>query len=116
MAKNLSTPKPFIIFTDFFYSLSRSISASESNSESIRRKIKLLLSSTLAEVKRRGSLSSELKVNATQINNLGKNLISRKTGDIKIIAKAIDNSQSADKVPISIELLSIDKILKNDTK
>ncbi len=88
------------------------ISLEYSDSESIRKKIKLLLSSTLAEVKRRGSLSSELKVNASQINNLGKTLVSRKNGDIQIIAKAIDNSQSADKVSISLELQSIEKILK----
>ncbi len=70
----------------------------------------------MAEVKRRGSLSSELKVNAAQINNLGKSLISRKKGDIKIIAKSIDNSQSADQVQISLELQSLDKFLKNKTR
>ena len=95
---------------------SENISLSQSDPESIRKKIKLLLSSTLAEVKRRGSLSSELKVNANQINDLGKNLLSRKEGEIKIIAKAIDNSQSADEVSISLELRSLDKILKNNTK
>ena len=95
---------------------SEDISLSNSDSDSIRKKIKLLLSSTLAEVKRRGSLSSELKVNATQINNLGKNLLRRKEGEIKIIAKAIDNSQSADEVSISLELRSVDKILKNKTR
>ncbi len=92
------------------------ISLEQSDSESVRKKIKLLLSSTLAEVKRRGSLSSELKVNAAQINNLGKSLISRKKGDIKIIAKSIDNSQSADQVQISLELQSFDKFLKNKTR
>ena len=90
------------------------ISLSQSDSESIRRKIKLLLSSTLAEVKRRGSLSSELKVNATQINNLGRNLVSKKNGDIQIVAKSIENTQSADKVSISIELKYIDKVLEKD--
>jgi len=83
------------------------------DSESIRKKIKLLLSSTLAEVKRRGSLSSELKINANQINNLGKSLVDKKTGDFQIIAKAMDNSQSADKVPISLELKSLEKVSKN---
>ena len=90
------------------------ISLSNSNSESIRKKIKLLLSSTLAEVKRRGSLSSELKVNATQINNLGRNLVGTKNGDIQIVAKSIENTQSADKVSISIELKYIDKVLEKD--
>ena len=92
------------------------ISLENSDSESVRKKIKLLLSSTLAEVKRRGSLSSELKVNAIQINNLGKNLVIRQKGDFKIIAKAIDNSQSADKVGISLELQSIEEIIKENTK
>ena len=95
---------------------SENISLSNSNSESIRKKIKLLLSSTLAEVKRRGSLSSELKVNATQINNLGRNLVSTKNGYIQIISKALDNSQSADKVSISLELKSLEKALKKNTK
>ena len=95
---------------------SENISLSNSNSESIRKKIKLLLSSTLAEVKRRGSLSSELKVNATQINNLGRNLVGTKNGDIQIVAKSIENTQSADKVSISIELKYIDKVLEKDTQ
>ena len=95
---------------------SEDISLSQSDAESIRKKIKLLLSSTLAEVKRRGSLSSELTVNASQINNLGKNLVSRKKGDIQIIAKAIDDSQSADKVSISLELKSLEILLENNSK
>ena len=95
---------------------SEEISLSTPDSEFIRKKIKLLLSSTLAEVKRRGSLSSELKVNATQINNLGQSLVGRKNVDIQIIAKAIDNTQSADQVSISLEIKSLDKYLKNDTK
>ncbi len=92
------------------------ISLAQYDSESIRRKIKILLSSTLAEVKRRGSLSSELKINATQINNLGKNLVAKKKGDFQIIAKAIDNSQSADKVEISLELQSLEKALEKKNK
>ena len=92
------------------------ISLANSSSEAIRKKIKLLLSSTLAEVKRRGSLSSELKVNASQINNLGKNLVVRKKGNIKILAKAIDDSQSADKVAISLEIESLERSLVNNTK
>ena len=86
------------------------INALELDSESIRKKIKLLLSSTLAEVKRRGSLSSELKINANQINNLGKNLLGRGKGDFQIIAIAINNSESADRVSISLELKSLKNI------
>ena len=95
---------------------SENISLSDSDSESVTKKIKLVLSSTLAEVKRRGSLSSELKVNATQINDLGKSLVGRKKGDIQIIAKSINNTQSADKVSVSLELLSLEKTLKSNKK
>ena len=85
------------------------ISLSKSDSDSISKKINLLMASSLAEVRRRGSLSSELKINANQINNLGKYLASKKKGDFQIIARAIDNSQSADKVSVSFELKSLDK-------
>jgi len=95
---------------------SENISLAQSDSESIRKKIKLLLSSTLAEVKRRGSLSTELQVNANQITNLGKSLVSQKKGDIQIIAKSINNSQSADKVSISLELQPFENVLKKYKK
>ena len=68
------------------------ISLLDSDSETISKKINLLMASSLAEVRRRGSLSSELKINANQINNLGKYLVSRKKGDFQIIARALDNS------------------------
>ena len=48
------------------------------------------MASTLAEVRRRGSLSSELKINANQINNLGKSLVNKKKGDFQIIARALE--------------------------
>ena len=89
------------------------ISLSKSDSESISKKINLLMASTLAEVRRRGSLSSELKINANQINNLGKYLVSKKKGDFQIIARALDDSQSAEKVSISLELQSLEKSILN---
>ena len=85
------------------------LSLLESDSESISKKINLLMASTLAEVRRRGSLSSELKINANQINNLGKYLINKKKGDFQIIARALDNSQSADKVSVSLEVMSLEE-------
>ena len=85
------------------------VSLSKSDSESISKKINLLMASTLAEVRRRGSLSSELKINANQINNLGKYLVSIKKGEFQIIARAIKDSQSAEKVSISLELKSLEK-------
>ena len=89
-----------------------SISLSDSDAESISKKINLLMASTLAEVRRRGSLSSELQINANQINNLGKYLVNQKKGDFQIIARAVDNNQSADKVSISLELKSLEEIIK----
>ena len=88
------------------------ISLSKSDSESISKKINLLMASTLAEVRRRGSLSSELQINANQINNLGKYLVNQKKGDFQIIARAVDNNQSADKVSVSLELKSLEEIIK----
>ena len=89
------------------------VSLSKSDSESISKKINLLMASTLAEVRQRGSLSSELKINANQINNLGKYLVSKKKGDFQIIARALDDSQSAEKVSISLELQSLEKSILN---
>ena len=88
------------------------VSLSKSDSESISKKINLLMASTLAEVRRRGSLSSELQINANQINNLGKYLVNQKKGDFQIIARAVDNNQSADKVSVSLELKSLEEIIK----
>ncbi len=89
------------------------ISLSKSDSESISKKINLLMASTLAEVRRRGSLSSELKINANQINNLGKYLVSKKKGDFQIFSRALDDSQSAEKVSVSLELKSLEKSISN---
>ncbi len=89
-----------------------SISLIDSDAESISKKINLLMASTLAEVRRRGSLSSELQINANQINNLGKYLVNQKKGDFQIIARAVDNNQSADKVSVSLELKSLEEIIK----
>ena len=89
------------------------VSLSKSDSETISKKINLLMASTLAEVRRRGSLSSELKINANQINNLGKYLVNIKKGDFQIIARALEDSQSAEKVSVSLELKSLEKSISN---
>ena len=89
------------------------ISLSDSDSESISKKINLLMASTLAEVRRRGSLSSELQINANQINNLGKYLVSKKKGEFQIITRAVDTHQSADKVSVSLELKSLEEFIRS---
>ena len=45
-------------------------------------------------------------------DNLGKNLVSIENGEYQIIAKSINNSQSADKVSISLELQSLYRVLR----
>ena len=92
------------------------ISLLDSDSETISKKINLLMASTLAEVRSRGSLSSELEINANQINNLGKYLVSKKNGDFQIIARALDNSYSADKVSVSLEIVSLEKPIQKKSK
>jgi uncharacterized protein (DUF3084 family) len=89
------------------------VSLSKSDSESISKKINLLMASTLAEVRRRGSLSSELKINANQVNNLGKYLVSINKGEFQIITRALEDSQSAEKVSVSLELKSLEKSISN---
>ncbi len=91
------------------------ISLLDSDAESISKKINLLMASTLAEVRRRGSLSSELQINANQINNLGKYLVIQKKGDFKIIARAVANHQTADKVSVSLELQSSEEIIRSNS-
>ena len=86
---------------------------SKSDSESISKKINLLLASTLAEVRRRGSLSSDLKINTNEINNLGKYLVGRKNGNFRITARSINNTQSADEVSISLEIQTLERDLSN---
>ena len=89
------------------------VSLSKSDSESISKKINLLMASTLAEVRRRGSLSSELKINPNQINNLGKYLVSIKKGEFQILASALEDRQSAEKVSVSLELKSFENSISN---
>tara|TARA_Y100001968_G_scaffold243720_1_gene227620 strand:+ start:9215 stop:10213 length:999 start_codon:yes stop_codon:yes gene_type:complete len=70
----------------------------------ISRKIKILLSSTLAEVKRRGSLISELQINANDINTLAEKL--EKRNDYMFALESISNGDSytADKVSVKLKI------------
>ena len=38
--------------------------------------------------------------------------MNQKKGDFQIIARAVDNNQSADKVSVSLELKSLEEIIK----
>lgn len=90
------------------------LSLSKSDSESISKKINLLMASTLAEVRRRGSLSSELKINANQINNLGKYLVSNKKRESsKLLLELLKIVKVQKKVSVSLELKSLEKSISN---
>ncbi len=78
----------------------------ERSSEGIRKRINLLLASTLAEVKRRGSLSTGLEFNANKINSLGNSLISRNPSKVELEAVSLRNSDIADSVAIDIKISS----------
>ncbi len=74
----------------------------ETSSDAIRRRLKLLLASTFAEVKRRGSLTSRLQFDANMVNELGQSMLERKIGSVKLQAVSIRSSDTAD--PISVVL------------
>ena len=76
----------------------------ELSRNAISRKIKLLLSSTLAEVKRRGSLSSELQINANEINKLVERIQKRNYYILTLESIAIQSSYTAEKVSIKLKI------------
>tara|TARA_Y100001968_G_scaffold324054_1_gene362697 strand:- start:716 stop:1720 length:1005 start_codon:yes stop_codon:yes gene_type:complete len=82
------------------------VQANEIELDLISKRIKLLLASTLAEVKRRGSLTEGLQFNADSINKLGLLLKNRDQDIIQIESVSLRNSYTSD--PVSI-LLRISK-------
>ncbi len=80
------------------------IQSNELDSDSIRKKVKLLLASTFAEIKRRGSLSSELQIDANTMNNLGQALRNHKGGEIQLETLAINDSDTADQVAVLLQI------------
>ena len=74
--------------------------------EDINKQIKILLSSTLAEIKRRGSLSSDLKISPGQINKITNKLIERKHASVKLITVSLDNRYTLDTVSVRVELVN----------
>ncbi len=70
----------------------------------INKKIKLLLASTLAEVKRRGSLSLGLQFDPNAINSLIKELRIRRPTKMELRSIALRDSDTADPVVIFLDL------------
>ena len=69
----------------------------------MRNRLSLLLASTLAEVKRRGSLSSGLQFDGSEMNRLGKALLKRSQERIELEAVALRNSDTADPVAVVLQ-------------
>ena len=78
------------------------VAGKEANPEAVRNRINLLLASTLAEVRRRGSLSQGLQFDANAVNRLARELTERSGGRVELEAVAVQRSETAD--PIAIEL------------
>ncbi len=72
--------------------------------ESISKRIKLLLATTFAEAKRRGSLGTGLQFDASEINILAKSLVNRKKGEVSLESFALRNTFTADQVSIAIRV------------
>jgi len=78
------------------------LASQDTNPEAVRNRINLLLASTLAEVRRRGSLSQGLQFDANAVNTLARELTDRSGGRVEVEAVAMRRSETAD--PIAIEL------------
>ena len=78
------------------------VAGQDTNPEAAQNRINLLLASTLAEVRRRGSLSQGLQFDANAVNRLARELTERSGGRVELQAVAVRRSETAD--PIAIEL------------
>ena len=64
------------------------LASQDTNPEAVRNRINLLLASTLAEVRRRGSLSQGLQFDANAVNTLARELTERSGGLVELEAVA----------------------------
>ena len=69
----------------------------------LQNQIKILLSSTLAEVKRRGSLITEIKVDSNSIQKIFTDLDSFKENSFMLEAISKSNSDKVDKVNVILK-------------
>lgn len=79
------------------------LETSETDSDTIRTRLNLLLASALAEAQRRGSLMQGLQFDANALNQLGRSLVERAPSRIALQAVAIRRSDTADAVLVRIE-------------
>ena len=81
-----------------------SLEVNERSSDAIRNRFKLLLASTFAEVKRRGSLSTGLQFDPDSMNELGTEMLQRSIGKVPLEAVALTNSGTADIVAVVLRI------------
>tara|TARA_Y100001968_G_C19355404_1_gene716922 strand:- start:92 stop:1066 length:975 start_codon:yes stop_codon:yes gene_type:complete len=67
--------------------------------------INILIASTLAEVKKRGSISSEVKFNAAEIKNIKNKIIEINQKSIKLNSVSLNDTDIADPVSIRIDII-----------
>ncbi len=97
--------KNIVLKGDIISSLT--ISNNEITKTSLQQQIKMLLASTLAEVKRRGSLATEIQIDSASMKALLSQLQSIKDRRLKVDAIAKISSDTADKVSVFFKLANI---------
>ena len=80
------------------------------NTKEINNKINLLLASTLAEIKRRGSLINEIKLRSESVNELREFLKRNSEVDLEMKAISLRNSKTAQPVIVDLEFVSIKEV------
>ena len=85
-----------------------SLERRETEGQAVRNRLNLLLASALAEVQRRGSLSQGLQFDATALNSLGQQLLSRAPSRVELEVVALRSSDTAD--PIVVELRPVNGV------
>ena len=80
------------------------------NTKEINNKINLLLASTLAEIKRRGSLINEIKLRSASVNELREFLKRNSEVDLEMKAISLRNSKTAQPVIVDLEFVSIKEV------
>jgi len=83
------------------------ITAKEINSIDLRNKVNILLSSTLAETKRRGSLVNEIKLRSDSIRELREFLVQNQEIDFEIEAISLRNSKTAQPVIVKLNFVPL---------
>ncbi len=83
------------------------LNTKEQNSEGIRNKINLLLASTLAETKRRGSLINEIKLRSDSIKELRDFLNENKNINFELEAVSLRESKTAQPIIVKLNFIPI---------